>query len=314
MRPRRRACAPRPLTAQGPPGLNLSRRRLGVAAALVVAGGCAPVVNLPEPAAPRFLGAYASLGTDTTSAPIRIVAFNVKLGRRIDRAIEVLESDSLRGADILALEAMNDVGVDRIARALRLNYAYYPSFIHPTDHTYFGPAVLSRWPIVRSWKLFLPHRSRTRGQIRTATAAEVVIRGDTTRVYAVHLETPSGASDAGRADQARAILADAGEFEGPVVIAGDFNSYAVGLVFAHAGYRWLTKYVERTVSYFAWDHIFVRRLKPLRSDNSSAGVVRNVRGASDHRPVWAVVVPARQEAEARGTEMRESKARAPKSP
>ena len=37
------------------------KRRLGLAAALVVAGGCAPVINLPEPTAPRFLGAYASL-------------------------------------------------------------------------------------------------------------------------------------------------------------------------------------------------------------------------------------------------------------
>lgn len=264
-------------------------RALVVTACLALAAGCAPTINLPDPSAPRFLGSYASYPGDTSAAPIRIVAFNVKLGRRIDRAIEVLKSDSLRGADIISLEEMTDVGADRIARALHMNYAYYPSFIHPTDRTYFGPAVLSRWPIVRSWKLFLPHRSRTRGQIRTATGADVVIRGDTTRVYAVHLETPSGASDAARADQARAIMADVGEFAGPVIIGGDFNSYGVGLVFAHAGYRWLTKYVEHTISYFAWDHIFVRGLEPLRSDYSSAGVVRQVRGASDHHPVWAVV-------------------------
>jgi endonuclease/exonuclease/phosphatase (EEP) superfamily protein YafD len=175
---------------------------------------------------------------------------------------------------------------------MHLNYAYYPSFIHPTDHTYFGPAVLSRWPIVRSWKVFLPHRSRTRGQIRTATGADLVIRGDTTRVYAVHLETPAGASDLTQADQARAVIADAADFDGPVVVGGDFNSYGIGVVFTRAGYRWLTKYLERTISYFAWDHIFVRGLEPLRSDYSSAGVVRQVHGASDHRPVWAVVVPA----------------------
>ena len=284
---------PRPLTAQGPPGLNLSRRRLGVAAALVVAGGCTPVVNLPEPTAPRFLGAYASLGTDTTSAPIRIVTFNIKLSRRIDRAAEVLSSDSLRGADILALEEMNDVGVDRIARTLRLNYVYYPSFIHPTDHTYFGPAVLSRWPITRSWKLFLPHLARSRGQRRTATVAEVLVRGRTIRVYGVHLETPSGASEHSRDDQARTIIADAATFAGPVVIAGDMNGYAVGLLFERAGYYWVTKRLERTISYFAWDHIFVRGLAPARTDGTSAGVVRRVHGASDHRPVWAVVVPER---------------------
>lgn len=278
---------------------------------LALGAACTPTVNLADPSSPRFLGSYASYPGDTSAAPIRIVAFNVKLGRRIDRAIEVLQSDSLRGADIITLEEMTDVGADRIARGLHMNYVYYPSFIHPTDHTYFGPAVLSRWPIVRSWKLFLPHRSRTRGQIRTATAADVAIRGDTTRVYAVHLETPSGASDAARADQARTIMADVGDFEGPVVIAGDFNSYAVGLVFAHAGYRWLTKYLEHTISFFAWDHIFVRGLEPLRSDYSSAGVVRQVHGASDHHPVWAVVVPA---ANGPGTATTEAKPRAPKSP
>jgi endonuclease/exonuclease/phosphatase family metal-dependent hydrolase len=273
--------------------LNLSRRRLGFLAALVAAGGCTPVVNLPEPATPRFLGAYASLGTDTTSAPIRIVTFNVKLSRRIDRAAEVLSGDSLRGADILALEEMNDVGVDRIARALHLNYVYYPSFIHPTDHTYFGPAVLSRWPITRSWKLFLPHLARSRGQRRTATVAEVLVRGRTIRVYGVHLETPSGASEHSRDDQARTIITDAATFPGPVVIAGDMNGYAVGLLFQRAGYYWVTKRLERTISYFAWDHIFVRGLAPARTDGTSAGVVRRVHGASDHRPVWAVVVPER---------------------
>jgi endonuclease/exonuclease/phosphatase (EEP) superfamily protein YafD len=276
----------------GGPGVSIpALRRLGVALGLVLAGGCAPVINLANPTAPRFLGAYASLGTDTIPAPLRIVTFNIKLSRRIDRAAEVLSSDSLRGADILALEEMNDVGVDRIARALRLNYVYYPSFIHPTDHTYFGPAVLSRWPITRSWKLFLPHFARSRGQRRTATVAEVLVRGRTIRVYAVHLETPSGASEHSRVDQVRTILADAATFPGPVVIAGDMNGYAVGLLFERAGYHWVTKRLERTISYFAWDHIFVRGLAPARTDGTSAGVVRQVHGASDHRPVWAVVVP-----------------------
>ena len=114
-----------------------------------------------QPAQPhdtRVFGRVRPAIPDTsTTSPIRIVAFNIKLGRRIDRAVKVLRSDSLRDADILALEEMDDAGVDRIARALRLNYVYYPGSIHPTDHRYFGPAVLSRWPIERSWKLFLPH-------------------------------------------------------------------------------------------------------------------------------------------------------------
>ena len=132
---------------------------LGVGIAVAIAA-CAQATNLLDPTTPAFSAEYAPRIPDTsTTSSIRIVAFNIKLSRRIDRAIKVLRSDSLRDADILALEEMDDSGVDRIARALRLNYVYYPGSIHPTDHRYFGPAVLSRWPIERSWKLFLPHKA-----------------------------------------------------------------------------------------------------------------------------------------------------------
>jgi len=184
---------------------------------------------------------------------------------------------------------MDDTGVDRIARSLHLNYVYYPGSIHPTDRRYFGPAVLSRWPIERSWKVFLPHKSRLRHQQRTATVAELRLRGLRMRVYAVHLETPFRFSDAARRDQVRTIVAHASGFDGPVVIAGDFNSYWVGPFLVQQGYRWLTSRLDPTISVFSWDHIFVRRLSPSRP--ASAGVVRQVHGASDHRPVWAVVVP-----------------------
>jgi endonuclease/exonuclease/phosphatase family metal-dependent hydrolase len=252
--------------------------------------GCAHTTNLLNPTTPGFTAEYAPMVGDRSPRPFRVVTFNVKLARQVDRAIEVLRSDSLRGADILALEEMDDVGVDRIARALDLNYVYYPGSIHPTEHKYFGQAILSRWPIERGWKLLLPHLSRTRRQQRTATAADVIVHGQVIRVYAVHLETPAGGSDAVREDQARTILADAAPFTGPVIIAGDFNSYGIGVVFRRHGYRWLTAWLDPTISIFTWDHIFVRGLLPARPDGA-VGVVRAVHGASDHRPVWALVVP-----------------------
>ncbi|MBA3495782.1 MAG: endonuclease/exonuclease/phosphatase family protein [Gemmatimonadales bacterium] len=265
----------------------LSRSLFGTAAAVLISG-CARTINLLDLAAPRFAGEYAAAAPDSAPArPVRMVTFNIKLARRIDRAIEVLRSDSLRGADILALEEMDAAGVDRIARALGLNYVYYPSSIHPTDRRYFGPAILTRWPIERSWKLLLPHEGRFRRQRRTATAAEVRVHGRRVRVYAVHLETPFRISDADREDQVLTIVADAARFDGPVVIAGDFNSYGVGQVLVRHGYRWLTARLDPTISFFSWDHIFVRHLRDARP--ASAGVVREVRGASDHRPVWAVV-------------------------
>jgi endonuclease/exonuclease/phosphatase family metal-dependent hydrolase len=178
---------------------------------------------------------------------------------------------------------MDELGVERIARRMKLNYAYYPGSIHPTDHRYFGPALLSRWPIERSWKLILPHEGLFRHQRRTATAALLRIGNVRVLAYAIHLEPQIKISEAARRDQVLTIVRDAARFADPVVLAGDFNSEGIGRLLVAQGYRWVSSGVGPSISFFSWDHIFVRRLVPER-----AGVVRQVRGASDHKPVWAV--------------------------
>jgi endonuclease/exonuclease/phosphatase family metal-dependent hydrolase len=265
-----------------------ARSRVAISAALLVAG-CVPTTNLLHPATPSFSGSYAQAVTESSlTRELRIVTFNIKLGRKIDPAIEVLGSDSLAGADIIALQEMDEHGVERVARALRLNYAFYPGSIHPTDHRYFGPALLSRWPIEESWKLILPHEGRFRQQRRTATAAILRIRGERILAYAIHLETQLKISETAREDQVITILKDAANFSGPVVLAGDFNSQGIGPFLMRHGYHWLTSRVGPSIAFFSWDHIFVRRLVP-----SHAGVVHQVRGASDHKPVWGVAVTDR---------------------
>src|SRR5690349_633935 len=117
--------------------------------ALFLALGCTHTTNLLNPDTPAFFGMYAPPPRVAAHRELRIVTFNVKLGRDIDGAIRVLRHDSLAGADIIALQEMDEAGVERIARALQLNYAYYPGSIHPTDHRYFGPALLTPWHIER---------------------------------------------------------------------------------------------------------------------------------------------------------------------
>lgn len=264
---------------------KFSRRAAGLSLCLIAAA-CAPTINLSDPAGPKFEGRFApAVASAPTTRTVRVVTFNIKLSRQIDRAIGVLQGDSLRGADLVALQEMDEVGVRRIARALGLNYVFYPGVIHPTDHRYFGPALLTRWPIERSWKLLLPHLGRVRHQQRVATAALVRVRGQPIQVYAVHLETQLRVNERERADQVETILDDAATTRSPVVIAGDLNSYGVGPVLTHAGYTWVTERVGPTISFFSWDHIFTRGL----SRPASVGVVRRVNGASDHHPVWAVV-------------------------
>jgi len=266
-------------------------RRLAALAAALLLGSCAPTTNLLNVAGPVFEGRYglSAPRQGSAEAPVRVVSFNIRFSREIDRALTVLESDSLRGADVLALQEMDEAGVDRIARSLGLNYAYYPASIHPANGKYFGPAVLSRWPLEGSWKVLLPHGGWSRGQRRTATAAIVRVRESRLLVYAVHLETPVQISERERRDQAMAILTDAAGHRGPVVIAGDFNSQSIGSLFRRHGYRWHTEWVGRTVSWFSWDHIFSRDLESAMP--ASAGVIADVQGASDHHPVWAVMTP-----------------------
>ena len=246
---------------------------------------CASTINLLNPTSPKFEGTYAlSAPSSATPSRIRVVSFNIRMADQIGSAIKVLEGDSLRNADIISLQEMDESGVKRIAQALHLNYVYYPGSIHPARHRYFGPAILSRWPIEESWKIVLPHEAPIRHQRRNATAATIDVGGQCIRVYAVHLETQMRATQRERESQAHAILADAAGAQCPVVVAGDFNSKAIGKYFEQNGYAWPTRNVGRTISFFSWDHIFVRGLVV---PDSAAGKVREIHGASDHRPVWA---------------------------
>jgi endonuclease/exonuclease/phosphatase family metal-dependent hydrolase len=262
---------------------------IALLAGACLTSGCAPTTNLLSADQPRFLGSYAPPSTSSSSA-LRVVTFNIRESREIDRAIEVLRSDSVRGADVVALQEMSESGVDRIARSLHFNYAYYPAVIHHRTGGYYGPAILSRWPIERSWKVQLPYGSWDRGQRRTATAAVVRANGLRILVYAVHLETVVKMSPAKRAEQALAVTEDAKGFSGPVVIAGDFNDYGMAATIHHQGYTWLTEWVGATHTIFSMDHILTRGL--VSAQPGSVGMVREVRGASDHHPVWAVLVPA----------------------
>ena len=264
--------------------------RFRVALALTLAA-CAPTVNLLNPTTPMFAGQYASLHVVDSAAPaedsarVKVVSFNIKLSDRIGPAIDVLRRAPLADADVISLQEMDEAGVEQIAHALDLNYIYYPGAIHPTRHRYFGPAILSRWPITETRKLILPHEAWGRRQRRTATAATIAVRGSCVRVYAVHLETQLKASPRQREEQIDVVLSDAAATPCPVVIAGDFNSKGIGHYLERKGFAWPTENVGKTITVFSWDHIFARGLD--LPDSDVAGKVRDVNGASDHRPVWA---------------------------
>jgi endonuclease/exonuclease/phosphatase family metal-dependent hydrolase len=263
-------------------------RLLSCITILVAAAACATARNYDDPTGPRFAGNYAG---QTRPRTVRIVSFNVKYGRDVAGAAALLASDArLKDADVIALQEMDETGVDCIARRLGVNYVYYPASVHPADHRNFGNAILSPWPIEEDAKLILPHSARFRKQRRIAVAATVRVWGELpVRVFSVHFETPAGLGPASKRDQARAVVESAAAYP-RVLIAGDFNGHGfIGDVFPPAGFLWLTRDVGHTISHFSWDHVLARGFRG--ADCPSVGRVRNALGASDHIPVWAELTP-----------------------
>ena len=265
--------------------MDVMRLRAGIVVLAVAAASCASTRNYMDPAGPRFAGSHALA---PAPAGLRVVTFNVKYARNPDGAARLLRDDPrLRGADLVALQEMNESATERIARALGLNYVYYPATLHPSAKGNFGNAVLSPWPITDDVKILLPHRGRWRRSLRIAVGATVhPPGGEPIRFYSVHMETPYGISFDARREQAAAILADA-RAHPRAVVAGDFNSRRIlkDAFDGKEGFRWVTSGIGSTISRYAWDHVVVKGLK-LRAC-AGAGVVTGAEDVSDHRPVWA---------------------------
>ena len=229
-----------------------------------------------------------------------MVSFNIAYAIEIDKAIEVLrESEPLQRPDVLVLQEMDAPGTDRIARALGMNAVYFPSGVHPKHSRDFGCAILSPWPLEEPRKLVLPHGARVSGLRRAAVSAVVVREGQRFRVYSVHLPSPLAVSGGSRKEELRVLAADAAAAAEPVVIAGDFNSHDKLSEMEKAGFAWVTRDVGDTTRFrflgldlagLSYDHVLTRGFD-VAPGKDAIGVVADNRGASDHRPIWAVLVP-----------------------
>lgn len=263
---------------------------------LVVAasGGCAPGMNYSNADGPRYAGgvtqlALAGFAASAPPAALRLVTFNVRFGEQVDSAIAVLrQTPELDQADIVALQEVDAAGTERIARSLGMSWVYYPATLHPKFDRDFGNAVLSRWPIVADRKVMLPHLGRFRRTARTTTAATIVVGATPLRVYSAHLGAWGEIGTRARHEQAQVILADAAAYP-RVAILGDMNSYKLGALFRSAGYAWATEHNPRTFERGQrLDHVFLKGVTLAR--DGATGVISDNRRASDHLPVWALIL------------------------
>jgi endonuclease/exonuclease/phosphatase family metal-dependent hydrolase len=256
-------------------------------AVCLLLAGCRTGRNYAEVAGPRYTGGPPAVADDGAAVrTVRVVSFNIERALRVDAAIAAMRADpETRGADVILLQEMDEPGTRRVAAAFAMTYVYYPGTFSLKARRDFGNAVLSRWPIVGDSKVLLPHLGVFGRLQRTATAATIRIGGSLVRVYSTHLGTLVNVTPAAQRAQLRAVLADA-EGHPQVVIGGDMNSHAVGRVARGRGYAWPTEHGPRTTRFGRWDHIFFRGL--AIPDRAGAGTLLDVRGASDHRAVWAV--------------------------
>jgi endonuclease/exonuclease/phosphatase family metal-dependent hydrolase len=250
--------------------------------------GCAKVRNYEDPAAPLYAGGSPAGGRGAET--LRVVTFNLKWGRHVDRAADLFRRPGpLHDADLVVLQEVSPAGTERLARALGFAYVYVPSAVHPVPKQDFGVALLSPWPLEEPRKLLLPHQHRFRKLRRAAAVATLRSPLGPVRVYGIHFESPAGAWDRVRRDQAQAVLADAVGWAGPVVVAGDFNGRAGPQVLASAGFSWPTEKVKNTAGPFDFDHVLARGLCP--AGPGAAAAAEDETDASDHDPVWAVLAP-----------------------
>jgi endonuclease/exonuclease/phosphatase family metal-dependent hydrolase len=246
------------------------------------------VSNYDDPAAPVYAGGIPQ--GRSAGETLRVVTFNLKWGRQVERAAELFSRPGpLRDADLIVLQEMDRSATERLALALGFGYVYVPSAVHPVPQQDFGVALLSPWPLEEPRKLLLPHQNRFRKLRRAAAVATLRSPLGPVRVYGIHFESPAGARDHVRRDQARAVLADAEGWSGPVVVAGDFNGRAGPRELALAGLSWPTEPVKNTAGPFDLDHVLARGLCP--AGPAPAGAAEDATDASDHDPVWAVLAP-----------------------
>ncbi len=224
---------------------------------------------------------------------MRIVTWNIELGRDIEGAIACLTGRSeLADADLLLLQEMDEPGVVLLAEALGLHHTYRPSVVHPKTGRPFGNAVLTPHEIVDDRSLPLPHRARVSGVERLAVEATIATPGGLVRAISVHTEIPL-LSLRRRREQFRIVAEEARSGPGPVIVGGDFNTAGprsrralLGTMTGH-GLQPLPVGTWPTLSRFGrgfhLDHLFGRGVQAV------AGGSTGPHPASDHAPVHVVV-------------------------
>ncbi len=245
------------------------------------------IANYEDESEPVFVGSFAETPPDF-SEDLTVISSNTHFVENIGLAIEELQE--IPKIDILLLQEVDEIETERIARALKHNYVYYPASIHTKHDKNFGNAILTKWTIKESEKLILPHENPKNGQIRIAACAIVVVDKVEIRTCTVHTET-AWLGYKKRLEQVDFLINNIDQDAEYVIVGGDFNTLSSRSVvdlddrFGSIGLERATHRVGVTTTRlpvgFAMDHIYTRGMSVLDAGKHAQAK------ASDHLPVWA---------------------------
>lgn len=251
---------------------------------------CATVMNFMDPTGPGYYGTYST--GQLFDDEVKVVSYNIAWAKNVNQAInELTRFPDLKDADIILLQEMDQISVEKMAQSLGYNFVYYPGSIHNIHAKDIGNAILSIWPMSNGKKLIFPHKQSWNDRIRTATVATVDINGLKIRTYNVHTATVlMNASK--KLDQLESVVSDVSDEYDYVIIGGDFNTAWPGSIksssqlFEKAGFVRATQNAGFTARAFGvlpitLDHIFSKGLSLIE-----CGKVEFAQ-ASDHLPLWA---------------------------
>ena len=240
-------------------------------------------------------GSHA-VSTPESLGHLVIGAYNIQFGLEPEQAVADIRGDStLSGAHFLLLQEMDSIGTEFIAQELGYNFVYYPASIHPKYGRPFGNAILSRWPLLDPYFVLLPKDGFLSGTPRIVVVADTWIDGIPLRLATVHTSTTIIPQDQ-RLDQAQTVAENIADFDGAIVVGGDFNTAVrndvalIRAIFREQGFRQARLPEGSTVQGgrsrlfpgdLILDHIFYRGL-----ELEGTGIAKEAE-ASDHLPIWA---------------------------
>jgi endonuclease/exonuclease/phosphatase family metal-dependent hydrolase len=195
--------------------------RLIVAVFVLALSGCTAMVSNSRD--------YSRQPLPPSAMELKVLTYNIRLaagryefardvyelpwGKSLPAVVAAIESAD---ADVVALQEVAGPGqAKKLANALNMNFAYEGHQTGSARASWWGVAILSKFPILEARGTAISHG---RGNTKHIVVARLDIGGKPCTFVSIHKD-----KDLYDGSSVRNILAAVADVQGPVVLAGDFN-------------------------------------------------------------------------------------------